>query len=95
LPRRGSVKNFFVFYNSQFDPVLQARTYADEARVHAKNINKTVIVTLTDVKAPGADLTYYVPDSTIQCVPVDSGSVKDRQINPPDLTIIDGMIDAL
>ncbi len=89
------MKNLFVFYNSNFDSALQARGYADEGTVHAKAINKAVLVAVYDTSAAGADLTYFAPSSTIQCVSVDGTTVQERQINPPNLSVIDGMIDRL
>jgi hypothetical protein len=89
-------KRFFVFYNPNFDPVGQARTYRDEADVHAQAINKNVDTSLIDITGQDPALKFFVAGQTIQCVSVDEqDNVKGRDVNPQDLKIIDRMIDKL
>lgn len=89
------MKEFYVFYNSDFDSALQAQSYRDEAGVHAKKIGKKVLVHLVDIKG-NATPHYFDPKSgTVQCVSVDTATVEDCEINPADLVIIDEMIDNL
>jgi hypothetical protein len=89
-------KRFFVFFNPNFDPVAQARTYRDEADVHAQAINKNVDTSLIDITSQDPALKFFVAGQTIQCVSVDEqDNVKSRETNPQDLKIIDRMIDKL
>ena len=89
-------KRFFVFFNPNFDAVQQARTYRDEADVHAEAIKKDVDTSLIDVTSQDPALKFFVSGQTIQCVAVDEkDNVKNRETNPQDLKIVDRMIDEL
>jgi hypothetical protein len=90
------MKQFCAFFNSNFDAKRQAQAYADEASVHARAIGKTVSTQTVDTISTDPLLKYWDKTTTIQCVTVDdSGNVKDRVNNPPNLAIIDSMIDNL
>lgn len=90
------MKQFYAFYNSNFDPKRQAQTYADEANVHAQKIQKTVLSQIVDTTSNDSALKYWDKGPTIQCVTVDdTAAVKDRATNPQNLAQIDAMIDNL
>lgn len=89
------MKKFFAFYSSQFDPELQAQTYADEAAVHASRIGKTVATQIVDVLSGSPHKKFWAPPGTIECVTVDDGTKKESRLNPTSLSDIDGMIDRL
>jgi hypothetical protein len=88
-------KRLFVYWNSSFDAARHARALAGEATDHAKQIGKTIQVSVVDVIQPGADLSHFHASSTIQCVSVNEHDVElDRRINP-NLVDIDTMIENL
>jgi len=89
------MKEFFTFYNSQFDAVLTAQTYADEATVHAKGTGKVVAAAIIDVTGNDPAKKFWNNGQTITCVTVDTDQIKESRTNPSALADIDGMIDRL
>jgi hypothetical protein len=89
------MKQFFAFYNSNFDAELQAQTYADEAFVHAKAIGTGISSRIVDVLGNDSSKKFWNAPNTIECVTVDNDTKKDSMLNPSALPDIDGMIDRL
>ena len=89
------MKHFLAFYNSQFDPSMQAQTYADEAEAHARAIGCQISSKIVDVLGQDPDKQYWDSPNTIECVMVDGTTKKETVLNPSALTDIDSMIDRL
>ena len=89
------MKQFFAFYNSGFDPELQAQTFADEATVHGTAVGKPIVSKIVDVTGNDPDKSFWNPPNTIECVTVDAGTKRESRLNPSALPDIDGMIDRL
>ena len=84
------MKQFYAFYNSNFDAKMQAQT-----DVHAHAINKTVSTHVVDTNSNDGALQYWDKSCTIQCVTLDdAGTFKNRKCSPV-LAEIDAMIDNL
>ena len=89
------MKQFIAFYNSSFDPELQAQTYADEASVHAREIGCRMSSRIVDVLGSSPAKKHWNPPGTIECVTVDNDTKMESILNPSTLADIDGMVDRL
>ncbi len=88
------MKRFLVFWDSENDEEDVADGYADQARIHAKSIEKDIAAKVVDTRSSDSDKSFWDSPDTTECVTVDGSTKKDTALNPSDSRIND-MVDSL
>ena len=78
------MKRFLVFWDSGNDQQDVADGYADQAKLHAKSINKTIRTKVIDTQSSDSDKSFWDSPNTIECVTVDDTTKKDTALTPSD-----------
>ncbi|MCI0623917.1 MAG: hypothetical protein L0387_20050 [Acidobacteria bacterium] len=86
------MKEFLVFFSASNDALLTVSSYEDRAVAAASAVPQPVVVQSVDVDvASAAQLQHWNGRSTVECVAVDGGAVRQRATNPT-LLVIDTMV---
>lgn len=88
------MKRFLVFWDSNNDQEDVADGFADQAKLHANSVNKTIRTKVIDTRSKDPDKSFWDSPDTIECVTVDDSTKKSTALNPSD-SRINEMVDDL